>query len=66
MYCINWKAVEQSFTVVLFIFPFYPVSNFGKFTSFGLDTVGSERVNEEVYCSGKALKLFLALVVLAV
>ena len=28
---IHWKAVEQYFTPVLFVFPFYPVCNFGKF-----------------------------------
>ena len=25
---IHWKAVEQCFTVVLFVFQFYPVCNF--------------------------------------
>ena len=33
---IHWKAVEQYFTVVLFVFQFYPVCNFGKFIKFGL------------------------------
>ena len=42
---IHWKAVEQCFTVVLFVFQFYLVCNFGKFISFGLDTVKRERVN---------------------
>ena len=41
---IHWKAVEQYFTVVLFVFQFYPVCNFGTFIKFGLGTVGSERV----------------------
>ena len=35
---IHWKAVEQHFTAVLFVFQFYPVCNFGKFITFGLDT----------------------------
>ena len=42
---IHWKAVEQYFTVVLFVFQSYPVCHFGKFVSFGRDTVRSERVN---------------------
>ena len=34
---IHWKAVEQYFTVVLFVFQFYPVCNFAKsFSVFGL------------------------------
>ena len=41
---INWKAVEQYFTVVLFVFRFYSVCNFGKSISFGLVTVRSERI----------------------
>ena len=31
--------------VVLFVFQFYPVCNFGKVVNFGLDTVGIESVN---------------------
>ena len=27
---IHWKAVEQYFTVVLFVFHFFPVYNLGK------------------------------------
>ena len=42
---IHWKAVEQYLTVVLFVFQFYSVCNFGKFINFGLDTVRSERFN---------------------
>ena len=41
---IQWKAVEQNVTVVLFVFQFHPVCNFGKSTSFGLVTVRTERV----------------------
>ena len=41
---IHWKAVEQYFTVVLFVFLSYPVCNFGKFISYGLNTVRSEIV----------------------
>ena len=33
---IRWEAVEQYFTVVLFVFQFYLVCNFGKFVNFGL------------------------------
>ena len=44
---IHWKADEQyKFTVVLFVFQFYPVYNFGKFISFELGTVRSKRVNQ--------------------
>ena len=42
---IDWKAVQQYFTVVLFVFQFYPVCNFGKFISLGLGTVRSEGDN---------------------
>ena len=38
------KAVKQYLTVALFVFQFYTVCNFGKFISFGLGTVRSERV----------------------
>ena len=41
---IHWKAVEQYFTVVLFVFQCNPVCNFGKFISFGLGTVKSEGI----------------------
>ena len=41
---IHWKAVEQSFAVVLFVFQFYPFCNFGKFDNFGFGTVRSERI----------------------
>ena len=40
----RWEAVEQYFAVVLFVFYFYQVCNFGKFINFGLGTVRSERV----------------------
>ena len=39
---IHWKAVDQYFTVVLFVFQFYPVCNFGKFMNFELGTVRSD------------------------
>ena len=45
---IHWKAVEQYFTVVLFVSQFYPVCNFGKFIDFGFGNVKSERVNENI------------------
>ena len=41
---IRWKAVEQYFNLVLFVFQFYPVCNLGNFIIFGLGTVRSERV----------------------
>ena len=54
---ICWKAVEQVFTVVLFIFQFYPGFNFGKFISFGLGTVRSERVTARVNPFTPGIKL---------
>ena len=48
---IHWKPVEQYFTVVLFDFNFYPVSNLGKSINFGLGTVSSERLNVFHSCS---------------
>ena len=41
---IHWQAIEQCFTVVLFVFQFYPVLNLGKFINFGLGPLSSERV----------------------
>ena len=41
---IYWKAVKQYFNVVLFIFLFYSVFNFGKFVRFLLGTARSKRV----------------------
>ena len=41
---IHWKAFEQYFTVVLFVFQFSLVCDFGKFINFGLNIVRSERV----------------------
>ena len=38
---IHWKAVEQYFAVVLFVFKFYPVYNFG------LSTVRRERAHSD-------------------
>ena len=52
---IHWKAVEQYFTVVLFVFQFYPVCNFGGFINFGLGTVRSERVKTNDVISSKIL-----------
>ena len=43
---IHWKAVEQYFTVVLFVFQSYPVCKLGKFINFGLRTVRSEGVQD--------------------
>ena len=41
---IHWKAVEQYIPVVLLVFQFNPVCNFGKFINFGLGTIKSERI----------------------
>ena len=41
------KVVEQYFTVMLFIFQFYPVYNLGKFIYFGLSTARSKRVKKK-------------------
>ena len=40
---IHWKAVEQYFTVVLFVFQCYPLCSFDRFINFGLGTVRRER-----------------------
>ena len=34
---IRWKAVERYFTMMLFIFQYSPVFNFGKFISFDFE-----------------------------
>ena len=39
------EGCEQYFTVVLFVFQFYPVSNFGTYINFRLGTFMSEWVN---------------------
>ena len=39
---IHWKAVEQHFTMVLFVFQFYPDCNFGKFVNLGFGTLRNE------------------------
>ena len=41
---IHWKAVEQYFTMVLFVFRFSPACNFGKFDNFEFGIIRSERV----------------------
>ena len=43
--CDHWKAVKQYLTVVLFVFKFHPVCNFGKFINFGLGIIRSKRIN---------------------
>ena len=45
---IRWKAVEQYFTVKLFVFQFYPLCNFVKFINFGVGIVTSERVEQVI------------------
>ena len=54
---IYWKAVEQYFTVVLSVFQFYPVCNFGKFINCGLGTVRSERVKRWQHTGVKWLRV---------
>ena len=49
---IHWKVVEQYFTVVLFVFQFYPVCNVGKFINFGLGTVKSETFDYVAFYRG--------------
>ena len=44
------ETVEQHFTVMLFVFQVYTVCSFGKFISFGLGTVRSERANAKCAC----------------
>ena len=46
---IHWKAVEQYFTVRLFVFQLYIVCNFRKFINFGLGTVRNEMVKETYF-----------------
>ena len=46
---IRWKVVEHYFTVVLFVFQFYPVWNLGKFLNFELGAVRSERVQTKSF-----------------
>ena len=41
---IRCKAIEQCFTVALFVFHFFRVCNFGKFINLRFGTVRSERV----------------------
>ena len=40
------KLSELYFTVVLFVFRFYPVCNLEKIVSFGLGTIKSDRANK--------------------
>ena len=47
---IHWKAVEQYFTVVLFVFQFYPVCNLRNFIDFGIGTVRFQRVKTWLSC----------------
>ena len=45
---IRWKAVEQYFTVVLFVFQFTTVCNLTTLENFGLSTVRTERVKNNI------------------
>ena len=42
---INWKAVKQYFTVVLFVCQLYAICNFGECIDFRLGRDRSESVN---------------------
>ena len=53
---IDWKAVDQYFTVVQFVFRFSPVCSFRKFDNFVLGAVRNERVNKVNYPPLKELK----------
>ena len=61
---IYWKAVEQYFTVVMFVFQFHPSCHFKKFMNFGLGTVRSERVLKGYphYCHKKCISSFFILI----
>ena len=41
---IHWEAIEQYFTVVLFVYQFDPVCNSESFINYEFGTVRSERV----------------------
>ena len=57
---IHWKAVEQYFTVILFVFQF---CNFGKFINFGLGTVRSERFSAtQASCFGEPVQKFSSVI----
>ena len=43
---IHWKAVEQYFTVVLFVFQFYSVCSFGKLINVALPRVKGVTLGE--------------------
>ena len=43
---IRWKAVEQHFTAVLFVFQVLPVCNFERFIYFSIGIVMSEKVED--------------------
>ena len=64
---LYWKAVEQClyFNVVLVVFQFYPVCNFGKLINFGLGTVRCERFKIQIACRSKLhlYKQFLAFII---
>ena len=45
---IYWKAVEQYFSVVLFVFQF-PVCMFAKFIDIGLGTINNQRVKIKLF-----------------
>ena len=49
---IHWKAIEQYFTVVLFVFHFNPVCKFGKFIRFWTWHCQEQCVRNECVKSG--------------
>ena len=53
---IYWKAVEQYLHIVLFIFQFNPVCNFGHDTVRSVQRVGDLVLKETVCCVGGKAK----------
>ena len=56
----HWKAVEQYFTVVLFVFRFYSVCNLRKIFNFGHSAVRSERVKSQLIFRTPFLELIVS------
>ena len=54
---IHWKSVDQHFTVVLFVFQFHPVFDFGKFIKFGLQALSGVKGLVVVILTSKNLLL---------
>ena len=59
---IHWKDVEQNFTVVRFVFQYYPVCNFGKFVTFDLEPSGVKGLTPKGSSTDKKNHLVLVIV----